>query len=40
VYWGDHIEEDQTDGASGMYENKKIFIKGFGSKNAKEHDHV
>jgi hypothetical protein len=39
VYWGDQIE-DQTDGASGKYVNKKIFIKGLGSKNSKERDYV
>jgi hypothetical protein len=40
MYWGHHIEEDRTDGASGMNEIKNIFIKGLGSKNAKEPDHV
>jgi len=40
MYWGDHTEEDQTYGASGMYENKKISIKLFDSKNTKEQDHV
>jgi hypothetical protein len=40
TYWGDETEEDQTDGASGMYENKKIRIKRSDSKNTKEQDHV
>jgi hypothetical protein len=35
VLGADQNEEDQTDGASGMYENKKIRIKRFDSKKHK-----